>query len=151
MAEAERYPRPMSASDNCRHYSFSRSVDWMERGPRCACGVDISKPGAAKPCFSPPTSSCSKREEFTDAERAAWQEYIYEGLERLKLAIGALPAALPEGTSGTIICPNCGGTITYARWRRGAELNCDTPNCCGAHLSIEAGAEWPKRTGGDRG
>ena len=65
---------------------------------------------------------------------------------RLGAAVKALPRAIPLRTSGTVACPSCdGGVIHYARWHRGAEIACSTPNCCEAHFSIEAGKEWPSQ------
>jgi len=86
---------------------------------------------------------CLQREEYTEAERAAWKDAMSAKLERLGKAVQSLPRAIPERTSGSIECPNCGGTLSYARWHRGAEISCSTPFCCAAHFSIAPGAEWP--------
>jgi len=85
------------------------------------------------------------REEYTDAERHAWQQSVAEGTSRLGAAIAALPAPIPLRTSGKIECPNCLGDLNYARWHRGAEISCSTPGCCSARFNIAPGADWPQR------
>jgi hypothetical protein len=90
-----------------------------------------------------PTEPCPKREEYTEAERTAWQAALDAMRARLGAAVSALPRAIPLRTGGEIDCPNCTGKLRYARWHRGAEISCTTPHCCGAHFSIAAGADWP--------
>jgi hypothetical protein len=94
------------------------------------------------------TAPCTLREEYTDAERAAWNEAVAASMERLGAAVQALPRAIPLRTTGHIECPNCGGVLMYSRWHRGAEIACSTENCCGARFNIAAGAEWPARQDG---
>jgi hypothetical protein len=138
------FERPLRARHNCRHYSYEPG---LQGGPRCAAGVDMSGPGASGPCLLPEhqRGTCEKREEYTDAEREAWSTFRDQAMERLGRSVQALPAPIPLNTSGKIACPNCdGGELRYARWHRGAEIQCTTPNCCGpVHFSIAAGADWP--------
>lgn len=132
---------PLRATHHCRHYSYNMGLG-PNSGPQCAAGISNIAMALNTCCQNAPVP-CPLREEFTDAERAAWQQARAEGLERLGAAIAALPRAIPLNTGGTIECPNCAGALSYARWHRGAELRCATANCCAAHFSIQAGADWP--------
>ena len=142
MSKPTSFEIPAHASDSCRHYSYERG---LEGGPRCALAIDLSAPGASRPCWasSKGESTCAKREEHTDAEKQAWDVARTEGMTRLVAAIGALPAPLPLGETITVECPNCIGRIQAVPTTKGAFVECSTPNCCGAHLRIEKGADWP--------
>lgn len=135
------FPRPLRATHHCRHYSFNPGLG-PNSGPQCAAGVENVTMALSTCCQNPPVE-CTFREEYTDAERASWQQAREERMARLAAALAALPRAIPINTSGTIKCPNCCGALSYARWHRGAEIGCATFNCCAAHFSIAAGAEWP--------
>lgn len=132
---------PPKASHHCRHYNYVPGD-----GPQCALGMLTNLPKATLPCMPPPSQrgTCSGREEYTDAERAAWEAARNEGMERLAKAVQALPKAIPLRSDGLIDCPNCTGKLHYARWHRGAEIRCTTPGCCGAHFNIAAGVDWPQ-------
>jgi hypothetical protein len=130
------FPRPPKASHHCRHYSYEPG-----EGPRCAAGVDQSS--GVGPCMPEPKGLCPSRREYTDDERAAWDAAKQESFARLVAAIQALPRPIPLNTQGSVVCPNCGGVLRYARWHRGAEIACSTEYCCGARFSIAAGADWP--------
>ncbi|MBB4618993.1 hypothetical protein [Sphingomonas abaci] len=137
------FPRPPKASKHCRHYSYKLPITLPDSGPHCAAGHDMSAPGAAMPCMPEPRGACCDRAEYTDQERAAWRAAVEASQSRLAAALRALPSPIPLRTSGTVKCPNCGGALRYARWRRGAEVGCDTDGCCGARFSIAADADWP--------
>lgn len=136
---------PPIARHHCRHYHYVLPITRPDSGPNCDVGIDLSAPSAALCCMphkdGQPT--CASREEWTDAERAAWKEWVEAGKKRLIAAIGAVPHPIPLNTGGYVKCPNCGGQLSYARWHRGGELGCSTGGCCGARFSIEAGKEWP--------
>lgn len=136
----------LRASHHCRHYSFNLA-DLASMGPRCALGLDMSGQGASRPCWPNPEVPCrgGGREEYTDAERAAYAEARDAATLRMFTAIAALPEAIPVGTASSLPCPNCSGTLHYARWHRGAAIHCETPNCCGARMSLAADGEWPVR------
>lgn len=138
-----KYERPLRATHHCRHYSYDRGTDWLDGGPRCARGLDLNVPGSSACCMPAPNGPCTLREEYTDDERAAWKVWTSERMDRLGKAVQALPRAIPLRTGGTIECPNCGGRLRYDRWHRGAAIQCETENCCGAQFNIAAGAEWP--------
>lgn len=137
------FERPLRASHHCRHYSYEGG---FSGGPRCAAGIDLSAPGAGKPCMPEPKSECSTRVEYTEAERAAWKTWTDQGLARMANALSAIPDDLPERSSGTVECPNCKGTLSYSRWRGGAGVECSTPNCTQASFNIKLGAKWPGRS-----
>lgn len=137
--------KPIRASNHCRHYIYERAARWEDSGPRCAAGIDLGTPGSTGMCMPEPRGeACASRAEYTDAERAAWRASVDEGMARLGVAVKALPHPIPLNTSGAIECPNCGGRLSYARWHRGAEIACETENCCGARFNIAAGADWPE-------
>lgn len=140
MTAPREFTPPPQATRNCRHYSYNLGG----RGSACALGIDLSTPGASNPCWGDADGGCNLREDYTAEERAAWREWVDGSIDRLGLAIGALPAPIPLGTTGKIACPNCGGDLHYSRWHRGASVQCATPHCCGARMSIEAGKDWPQ-------
>ncbi len=111
------FKRPLHATHHCRHYSFERSAKWEDSGPRCAIGVDLSKPGACGMCMPERRGECMRREEYTEAERLAWSTARDEHQARLFSALAAIPHPIPMRTGGKMICPNCGGDLRYARWR----------------------------------
>lgn len=137
------FTRPPHATKHCRHYSYERGKTWLDGGPRCAKGLDLTVPGSTGCCMPEPRGGCTLRAEYTQAERDAWEASRNEGMERLGRAVQALPRAIPLRTSGDIPCPNCDGRLHYARWHRGAEIKCTSEGCCGAHFSIAAGVDWP--------
>lgn len=151
MPDPVKFDRPLRATHHCRHYSYNTAAPLNDpaRGPCCAAGVDMSAPGSSTKCMPDPTANCSSRQEYTPEERAAWEMYAADGINRLGNAIQALPLNLPERSSGTVKCPNCGGTLSYMRWRGGAGIECSTPNCCEARLNIDKGAKWPVGGGND--
>jgi len=143
------FERPLRATHHCRHYSYETGL--QGRGPLCALGIDLSGSGASRRCWSEPAEAdavCPQRSEYTDEERAAWRTWLDASQVRLGTAVQALPAPIPLNTQGKVKCPNCSGDLHYARWHRGASMQCSTPNCCGpVRFAIEAGKDWP--AGGD--
>lgn len=143
------FDMPLRATRHCRHYSYELGL--QGRGPLCARGVDLKAEPHSRMCWTIDDGHahlCSKREEYTEAERAAWREHLDASIVRLGNAVQALPVPVPLRTQGQVPCPNCdGGSLHYARWHRGAEIKCTTANCCGAHFSIEAGKDWPQGKG----
>lgn len=140
---------PLHATHHCRHYSYERGKDWPlgeGAGPRCALGVDLTRPGSSAMCMpdgGQPRGLCSRREDYTDAERAAWRSFVDAGRKRLAAVMSALPRAIPVGSSVTITCPCCGGGVACHRWQGGAAVVCTTPDCAAVRLNIAIGAEWP--------
>lgn len=125
-------PMPPRARHHCRHYSYSiESFREGGGGPQCAAGCDMSAPGSALPCMpldSQRGATCSKREEWTDKERAEWEAWVDHHRARML----AVFSVLPDDSGGTIPCPACGtGTVSYARARSNGHLHaaCSTPNC----------------------
>jgi hypothetical protein len=143
------FTAPPCARKHCRHYHFVLPITRTDSGPSCAVGIDLSAPAASLCCMPPKDGQpvCDSREDWTDAERAAWDKWAEARQKRLIAAIAAVPHPIPVNTSGVVLCPNCAGQLGYARWHRGGELGCSTEGCCGARFSIEAGKDWP--VGGD--
>ena len=141
--------RPVRASRHCRHYSYERG---FSGGPHCAKGVDLSAPGSEAPCMPDPetwrtyTGPCPQREDYTDAERAAWKAWTDERMARIPVAIAALGEPIPLRSERTVACPLCdGGTFRASRAGNGhVWLGCSTPDCLGPiHLNIDSRKEWP--------
>jgi hypothetical protein len=139
------FERPLPASQHCRHYSYVRGENY---GPRCACGVDLSRAGdeslpdspVLKPCLpDPPASGCAWREEYTAEEHAAWAEWCEERTVRMLLAMAKIPGNSndrknrPEwGNSGEFECPAClTGKVMWSRARVNGHVRayCTTPGC----------------------
>ncbi|WP_102226839.1 hypothetical protein [Acidimangrovimonas sediminis] len=142
------FPRPLRATGHCRHYRYERGDLLSGTGPCCAREVSLRKLGAALACMPTPAADayCPLRQEYTAAERQMWKEFGDALHHRIAQAIAALPAPIPLNTSGHVPCPNCeGGELYYARWDRGAAIQCNTENCAGARFSIERGADWPAK------
>ena len=120
-------PKPPHASKHCRNYSYELGL--RGRGPLCAAGVDLSGPGAARPCMpSPAGDPCPQRSEFTDAERAAWRAAVDRRLERMAVALSSIPSI---GAVGHVRCAACGeGEIRWSRAPNGhLHASCSTPDC----------------------
>lgn len=125
---------PLRATHHCRHYSYLLNSD--DHGPRCARGLDVSGPGASRPCWPSAAAdgyACDLREEYTEAEREAWHVYTKERTDRMRLIWPLIPdKAEGRGKSGTFECPACDGGVV--RWSR-TSVNghvwaaCSTPNC----------------------
>lgn len=74
---------PLQATLYCRHYG---------KGPTCARGVDLAARRDTRPCQPPnkglglfpatpgPLGHCPWRQDFTDAERAAWTAHVKAAL-----------------------------------------------------------------------
>lgn len=140
--------KPLKATRHCRHYDYVRSPDKEKDGPQCACGIDLrEKPGATQPCMppnvvfdrnAPQPEPCVWREEFTDAERDAWERYRVESLARAAVVMEKIPGSADRkhrntwGTTGQLDCPACGtGIVRWSRSRVNGHLfaGCSTPNC----------------------
>lgn len=121
--------KPSIARQHCRHYSYE--LGFRGRGPMCAVGCDMTAPGASLPCMPPGSqhgATCGRREDWTDEERASWQDWSDHHRERMLVVF----AHTPDGPSGTFQCPACGtGTVSYARARSNGHLHaaCSTPQC----------------------
>jgi hypothetical protein len=137
--------KPARASRHCRHYSYERDrrgilLGGRGGGPLCARGVDLrSEPGGSVPCMPPalpgekpsfrPCEPCALREEYSEAERAAWQAWRDESTHRMLVIYAAIPA---EGLDGSLPCPGCdAGTVRWSRALSNQHLQaaCSTPNC----------------------
>jgi hypothetical protein len=138
--------KPLRATHHCRHYSYVRG---LSGGPSCALGVDLSGPGASAKCWPEPKASCDKRENFTDAERAAWKAYTVSRLTMLGEAVAAIPAPIPCGTTGECPCPHCDGELRWSRASNGhVWLSCTTTDCIGpVHFNVDRKASWPVNAG----
>lgn len=122
-------PKPPIARQHCRHYSYELGL--RGRGSMCAAGCDMSAPGAFLPCMPPDIqrgATCTKREDWTDEERAAWKAWGAHHIERMFVVF----AAIPDDFGGEVPCPACGaGRVSYSRARSNGHLHaaCSTPNC----------------------
>lgn len=137
--------KPVHASRHCRHYSYERDrrgvlMGGDGGGPLCGLGVDLrSEPGASIPCM-PPTlpgekpsfrlcEPCALREDYMDAERAAWAEWRDESVRRSLRIMALIPPG--RSVSGSLACPQCdGGTVRWSRASNGhLHAACSTPDC----------------------
>lgn len=134
---------PPHATRHCRHYSYVPAT-----GPRCSMAVDLTGRGDALKCMPDvmrestrnslllnhgrvvDQDDCDFREEYTDAEREAWEAWRTK-----KLAISiVITASLPDGepgSTGALQCPSCiFGTIRWTRASNGhIWASCTTPHC----------------------
>lgn len=142
------FRRPKKVSRHCRHYDYViDTAELSKMGPHCAKKVDVGRTVDIKRCMPDPTGEgCPLREEYTEAEHAAWDAYRAAAQSRMERAIAALPSPLLIGSTGTISCPNCSGVIRYSRLRSSASLACSTENCVQVFIDTAPGADWP--TGG---
>ena len=135
-------PKPPIARQHCRHYSYVLPYSDPNYGPHCAVGVDLSAPCSTGPCM-PNGTGCEKREDWTDEERARWEEWQQAGQERMIAAIKAIPSLEPRQRT-VIHCPNCGGLLTAERTKRRAYVNCETEHCVQFEAALGEGL-WPAR------
>lgn len=117
-------PKPPIARQHCRHYGYTMG---LKGGPTCGAGVDNTSPGGALPCMPDAKVSCEARQDWTAAERAAWEAWSREHRER---AVAVL-IAIPDDRQGRMDCPGCGtGKVSWARASNGhLHAGCTTPNC----------------------
>lgn len=130
MGKPDSFPAPPKATRHCRRYSFAGDILAAHGGPRCAAGVDLSVKGAWRACVPAPVIPCALRAEYTEAERAAWQAWVADRIDRLRAAVPLIPK---QGLHGTFACPNCAAGIV--RWSRAmvnghVRMACSTPGCC---------------------
>lgn len=138
--------KPPRASKHCRHYTYRHAgLDGIRRGdlggPACARGIPLGEPRATNACMPEPVgSTCSQREEYTEAERQAWAAWKDEGMARMVVVMAAIPGSASKadratwGTSGSFTCPACEvGTVRWTRAGSNGHLHaaCSTPNCFG--------------------
>lgn len=136
-------PRPPAARQHCRHYRYVRGPDG---GPRCA--VSSAPPVDWLACMPPDPSplvpgnttprvlpripvACPKREEWTEAERAAWQVWRREAMLRAVLIMRVIQS-VQSVSAGVIPCPACGvGTVSWSRAACNGHIHarCSTPDC----------------------
>lgn len=128
-------PKPPIARGWCRHYGRSKDGQGLFSDMVCDIGVDFMKEfGRAHPCLplaEGETSPCSKREDWTDEEKAAWKAWSAEHMARMILVAAAFPERKP-GQSGQFECPACGvGRVSWATARCNGHLHarCSTPTC----------------------
>ena len=136
--------RPLCATEHCRHYSYEHGgIRDPNRGPKCACGIDLSGSGAALACMpnpDPAKAHCPQREEYTDVERGRWKTWVANDLnasipilERIPSPKNARDRSL-HGKSGSFPCPKCNkGIVRWSRAPNNGHLHagCSTPGCFG--------------------
>jgi hypothetical protein len=134
------FDRPLPASHHCRHYSYERGMNYS--GPKCAAGIDLSEAGSTAPCMPDlARPACPWRQEHTEAERAAWEEWRRQRAVRTAIVMAEIPGSSidkknkPEwGKSGAFACPACTeGTVRWVRAASNGHLHaaCTTPGCFG--------------------
>ena len=129
-------PKPPMARGWCKHYSYikpefprSTKITLSSEGPQCAVGCDPSTFGDR--CYPDPTDVCSKRENWSDKEKAIWEEWQHHHVSRMLVCLDVIPSDVGEGS---FTCPACGtGTLRWSRARSNRHLHalCSTPNCFG--------------------
>lgn len=137
------FDRPLRATHHCRHYSYREAKTWGDPyGPTCAAGCDLSAPGATRQCWprgeNGEGQGCPKREEYADAERAAWESWCNARLDRARIIMPAIPGSSDHkkrerwGEDGTFPCPACKtGIVNWSRASNNGHVHayCSTPNC----------------------
>lgn len=147
--------KPLRATKHCRHYSYVMTPNDEPQGPRCACGLDLrAKPGASLVCMPDadvelkllekqgrPIDACEWREEYTDDERAAWEAWKHQSMQRMLNILPKIPGSADRnnasdratwGTQGVFDCPACKeGKVRWSRARVNGHVwaACSTPNC----------------------
>lgn len=113
----------------------------MQGGPVCAIGIDLNPPGAARPCMPEPKegAACSQREEYTEAEREAWQAYRVQRMEAAAVIMQQIPGSSRDrkkrdgwGKTGAFGCPACEwGVVHWGRASYNGHVRaiCTTPGC----------------------
>lgn len=96
----------------------------------CAVGVPLEfGNGSIHPCMPDPKGSCVLREDYTDTERAAWNEWVAKRTAHTMHIMAAIPK---DGWEGSMTCPGCGtGTVRWGRARVNRHIHaaCSTPGC----------------------
>lgn len=92
-----------------------------------------------------PGAICARRQEYTDAERTAWKDYVARRMTMLSEAVAAIPHAIPIRSEGDCPCPHCSGKLTWSRHSNGhVWLQCTTADCIGpVHFNIPRDRQWP--------
>lgn len=129
--------RPLSATHHCRHYSYDRE----KMQPRCAWGIDlVTEPKSTNQCMPPGLqglTKCDYREEFTDVERVAWEEWRNKSALRALAILALIPGTSRKrdihwGGTGRFQCPACvEGVVRWLRVKQNGHLHaaCTTPGC----------------------
>lgn len=133
--------RPIRATNHCKHYSYELG---LQGGPRCAVGCDLAAGGSTAKCMPEPNCQCDKREDYTDAERAAWKEHVAAGLAQGVIRAGGIVEPIPCYTDRSYDCPCGHGQAHVARGAARAYVTCS----CGLsemQYNIGHNGEWPKR------
>lgn len=125
----------LRATKHCRHYDYDR-----EKGPLCAKGVNLELSPVA--CCMPLPSeetSCLLREEYTEAERKAWRDYMMARGQDSLMVLAEVPGRFSKredhlfwGKSGNFDCPACKrGKVHWRRDRSNGHiaLACTTEGC----------------------
>lgn len=131
---------PPIAREHCRHYSYERGKTFLDGGPRCALGIDLSAIGAPRSCLPNPATVCPSRENWTDEEKATWEAWQKDRTDRMIAAVDALPT-LEGRATGNVDCPSCSGVITYVRIPTRAYVECSTPHCVKFEANVRG--PWP--------
>lgn len=121
--------RPPHATEHCRHYSYNGEP---------VCAVNVSIQNALATCCTD-KGDCPKREDYTIAERHAWNTYVGEKMTRNMKAVASLPNSIAERSTVEVECPNCGGTLRCVRWSGGANLDCLTTRYCVGPMYLNIG------------
>ena len=130
--------RPVRATNHCRHYEYTFGLHDM--GPKCAKGVDQTH--GVEACMPGTTSICPLREDYSDAERAAWQEYTNKSLAQGVFRFESISCPIGRNSGQTFPC-NCGhGDVHVGRGDKRAYINCS----CGlgeVQVNIGHSGTWP--------
>lgn len=138
--------KPLRATKHCRHYSYDRGKSFTDgKGPQCALGIDISAPGAGRQCWPDPELDCHRREDYTEAERAAWRAWTDHRLSMVGDALAVFGGPVACGAETRKPCPHCDGEVVLQRMSNGhAWLACTTEGCIDpVHFNVDRSAAWP--------
>ena len=104
----------------------------------------MSAPGSENKCMPEERGGCAKRQEYTEAERADWQDWQEIRWELDSVRMSGIKEPLPTGMALTYKCPCGKGTAKAERGIKRVYVNC-TCDLGRIELNIGHAGEWPKR------
>lgn len=137
--------RPPRARFHCKHYEYETGTLKKAGGPKCGLGIELGKGKSVKKCMPDPKENCEKRQDWSDEERKAWDDFVAKRITDLSNALDAIEP-VHVGFMRQIQCPACEGRGKFSvqRVQKSAYANCTNPECIGpAHFNVGHLDPWP--------